>query len=282
MKIFSEDGGGLFCYAHNYLLRLIGANPAKDFDVHAGCSGGSINRGLNVAGYTPTEICTFYEDNATRIFNKSFCRYHNPFIPMYDGVGLETVLKEVLGHRRLEEIEDNYLIIPVTRKDKVKLKVFENITRRDDIDKELWYMIKCSASAPVFFPPTDNYIDGGLLANNPSMLAVWNVVSEMNVPVEDISVFSMGLKSCCTTTNDISGRLSQAMYLLSNYLTGGNKEMFDYGCKQTNLKKYTRYDDLSVDKQYSMDDPDVLRHIREITVHKAVDFAKAYEDFLNG
>lgn len=69
-------------------------------------------------------------------------------------------------------------------------KTINTINRHNDTliaDAHLWHALRCSSAAPSYFTSVENkYIDGGLMANNPSLVLMqqadeYNSVCQMLV-----------------------------------------------------------------------------------------------------
>ena len=104
---------------------------------------------------------------------------------------LEAFIKDEVGeHTKVSDIKDHKLIITATLADRKPIDLFlfrsydrlggkdprdairsandEDFSQLPDHNALLWYALRCSSAAPIFFPPKDGFLDGGLLANNPT------------------------------------------------------------------------------------------------------------------
>lgn len=124
--------------------------------------------------------------------------------------GLAKVLEKELGPKKLREIETPRILIPAYDVYSRNTTWFCNNPPDDDPqwydNIELWKICTASASAPTFFPPyklpyyADEYpeqylphIDGGVSANNPSLVAIARAF-ELNkgLNFSNIAVLSIG------------------------------------------------------------------------------------------
>lgn len=109
----------------------------------------------------------------------------------YSTTTIEKFLKNILPeHIKMGMIKDKKLIITAVQADcsPVQLHLFRNYPAPDDIamstrspavpynhqqqnssEIPLWYACRASGAAPSYFRPKDSYIDGGLIANNPTL-----------------------------------------------------------------------------------------------------------------
>ena len=171
------------------------------FDLIAGTSTGSIIAASIACNISLNEIEKLYIEKGLLIFTKR----KNIGIPckgwlnsLYDSSELKRILNDKFHDKKLEDV-DKRLIIPSTDifNGKVflaKSKYHCDFVRDNDINVADAVLGSCSA--PVFFEPhrTDNYLlaDGGLWANNPSLIAVIDAIKRCNKNLSDIKVLSIG------------------------------------------------------------------------------------------
>ena len=194
-RILSIDGGGIRGLVSCTWLEAVEATLANagrpgltgSFDLLAGTSTGALVAcGLGL-GWSPTTLAQLYRERRTEIFpgttGKLWSRARRLFrhglsAPRYDGKGLEAVLREVFGERRLGELQRPTLVTS-----------YDTLARRPVIFKsflpeheELRIREVCRAStaAPSYFPAHGmevegrlcSLIDGGIVANNPTACAI--------------------------------------------------------------------------------------------------------------
>jgi uncharacterized protein len=109
------------------------------------------------------------------------------------------LLQKAFGEKTLADIEKPLLIPAV---DITHGKPFihrSNFGQREkgDLAIKVWDAVLSSCSAPVYFPPNNvenQYlsIDGGLWANNPSLVCITEAVHYFNTPLSDINIVSVG------------------------------------------------------------------------------------------
>ncbi|MCE7031533.1 patatin-like phospholipase family protein [Lysobacter sp. GX 14042] len=194
-RILSVDGGGIRGLVSCTWLEGVEAalaNAGKpgltgSFDLLAGTSTGAlVTCGLGL-GWSPATLATLYRERRAEIFpgtpGKLWSRARRLFrhglsAPRYDGRGLEAVLEEVFGDRRLGELQRPTLITS-----------YDTLARRPVIfksflpehaDLRLRDVCRASTAAPSYFPAhgmeVDGkpcaLIDGGIVANNPTACAI--------------------------------------------------------------------------------------------------------------
>ncbi len=200
-KILSLDGGGFRGIFAAYILKRIedefSVNWLKEFNLIAGTSTGSIIASGLVTGLTANDIFSFYEKNSGKIFHKSFYKL-GLFASQYTTRYLKKLLKDVFGEKRLGDYSFP-LIVPSTDIGAGKVHVFKSSYDKEFVrDKSVYVRdaVLASCSAPTFFNPltVNNYLlsDGGLWANNPSLVAVIDAQRRLGVSIKDIKIFSIG------------------------------------------------------------------------------------------
>ena len=120
----------------------------------------------------------------------------------YSAEGLDAILRRLLGERRLSEANPDVLIASydVSRSEPV---IFRSRAARESgaEDFPMSLVARASSAAPTFFPPVRLVargiervlVDGGLIANNPAMLALTDALTSSQ-PGE-ISLVSVGTGS---------------------------------------------------------------------------------------
>lgn len=221
-KILALDGGGIRGVVTARILeevqKLIGNQPLNEyFDLIAGTSTGAIVAAGLAIGKTPEELTNVYQKKGREIFNASPLP-KNPiswfFGAKYSHKGLIKVLQEELGKeitlRQVSQVSKAELLILAYD------TLYRNTTfftskaepNRWFNDMKLWQICTSSASAPTFFPPYEfiwidpnhpekgewkfPHVDGGVGANCPAMAALSHVMNERKVPLENISILSIG------------------------------------------------------------------------------------------
>ncbi len=204
-RILTFDGGGIRGIVSLVLLERLSAMPSlagwlDRADLLAGTStGGLIALGL-ARGLPLARLRELYERRGRRIFDDSVLDDVLDFGRLigadYDGGKLARELKAVFGEstklgdlaRRvvvpafdldnIEELErevEQGRLAPeqVERLRTWKPKVFHNFPGGDvDASALVWRVGMATSAAPAYFPSFDGYVDGGVYANNPSLVAL--------------------------------------------------------------------------------------------------------------
>jgi patatin-like phospholipase/acyl hydrolase len=216
VKILSIDGGGIKgLYSAAFLANLeerFGKQVADCFDLIAGTSTGGI-LALALAAKIPAQkIVDFYKDWGPKIFPYRFKLLYtirSLIFSKYNNKTLTEAFKDVFKELRMKDIYDDNskvaLCIPSINAIAGSPCVFKtqhhpNLIR--DKDHFLWQIALATSAAPTFLPlakievpnssASNLFVDGGLWANNPSLVALTEALAYKKVRMEDIYLVSIG------------------------------------------------------------------------------------------
>ncbi|RID77242.1 hypothetical protein BRARA_A00170 [Brassica rapa] len=217
VTILSLDGGGvrgimvgvILAYLEEQLQALDGEDMrlADYFDVVAGTStGGLMTAMLTVPDETgrprfaAKDIVPFYLQHSPKIFPQpgglAALLPKLPKLlsgPKYDGVYLRTLLNNLLGETRLHQTITN-VVIPTFDMKKLQPTIFSSYQALVDpsLDVKISDICIGTSAAPTYFPPhyfqnediqgkTSEFhlVDGGVTANNPTLLAMTAVTKQI-------------------------------------------------------------------------------------------------------
>ncbi len=208
-QILALDGGGYKgMFAAAVLERLeadLGISVTEHFDLITGTStGGIIALGLG-AGLAPAEITSFYVDHGKEIFPGRLRRPgRRPFASKYSPAPLRHALEQVLGAKTLGESRLR-LVIPsydLTNDDVYVFRTPHAPRLRRDRSELMVDVALATSAAPTYLPAHQlrglRLIDGGVWANNPTMVGVVEAINNFGCSAEEIAVFSIG-----TTTDTV-------------------------------------------------------------------------------
>lgn len=203
--ILALDGGGARgIYPAQVLTNLerqLGGSVKDCFDLIAGTSTGSIIAGAAAAGMPMSEVVTLFEQEAPRIFRRRLLR-RGGFRSRYDHQLLGSVIRCHLPAKTLGEIATPLLITSsdigsggvYVFKSKYLQEVGRDYVRDGNVP--LADAILASCAAPTYFDPAavGNYLlaDGGVWANNPSIIALTEAMSAFGQGLGDVSILSLG------------------------------------------------------------------------------------------
>lgn len=219
-NILSLSGGGfLGLYTISLLTDLeqaAGGPIARHFDLMAGTSVGAIIA-LGLAAEVPAErIKTAFEQNGTAIFSDrpapttwlgtvwDIARFVAK--PKYQADNLRQTIIELIGEdTRIGDLK-HPVIVPTVNLTEGKPQIFRTPHHPDfqlDAHLKVVEVALAAAAAPTYFPIAEVnnalYIDGGLYANSPDLLAFYEAEHFLTQPSDTVHILSVG-----TTTSQFS------------------------------------------------------------------------------
>jgi len=259
--ILSLDGGGVRGVLTAKLLeRLEQAHPGfiSKIDLFAGTStGGVLALGL-ASGLTPTEIGQLYTQSGAWVFADSFWDDVRDLGKLtgaqYSNRHLKQAILERIGELSLGDLPKRVLISsfdldnhppPAGRLRTWKPKFFHNFPGPDsDAGETVVDVALRTSAAPAYFPIYQGYIDGGVVANNPSMCALAQAINPETggQRLREVTLLSVGTgaNSRFLAEQDADWGLVQwAPHLFSLMIEGGGG-LADYQCRQVLGKRYLR------------------------------------------
>ena len=205
-NILALDGGGIRgVYAAHVLARLEDTLrvPVREcFDLIAGTSTGSIIAGAASVNIAMETLVNLFESQADRIFRRRRFSFF-PFIgSRYSTHPLDRVIGEYVPEVTMGEVPTP-LMITSSDISTGGVHVFKSRYLGDlgepymrDGQVRLRDAILASCAAPTYFDPRQvgDYLlaDGGLWANNPTIIAVTEAMSKFRRPLGKIRVLSVG------------------------------------------------------------------------------------------
>ena len=223
-KILSIDGGGIrgiypakFLSELEYQLKQEGKQITqlnKYFDLICGTStGGIIAMGLAL-GMPSKDILNLYKNNAKNIFGKKNGYLKSLIKPFHKTTYLEKLLKEEFskfsdGVTRLGHAKTR-VCIPVYNTSKGRVSVYKTSHHPElkiDYQYPAHHVALSTSAAPFYFKPhsfsykkvhnnemeeVTNTIDGGIFANNPTLIGIMEAIEALEVPIENLKILSIG------------------------------------------------------------------------------------------
>lgn len=261
-RILSFDGGGIRGLVTLALLKRLEAQVPtliRNADLLAGTStGGIIALGL-AAGKSVEELLSLYRDNGRKIFDDSWWDDLRDIGGVtgadYDLKNLERLLKREFKDTQLKDLSKRVLI-PAFDLDNEATKpaqrtwnpkFFHNFPGKDsDGDERVVDVALATSAAPTYFPSHNGYIDGGVVANNPSLAAVAQTQDPRNAEaaprLQDLHLLSLGTGR---NLSFLKGRrldwgLAQWAKPLVSLLLDASMGIADYQCRQILKHTYQR------------------------------------------
>jgi calcium-independent phospholipase A2 len=194
------DGGGIRAFNSILILvaiekRMLQLSPSNQallpsyFDYTAGTSsGGLIALIMQYTQYNLNEGLALIYKAVTDVFSKPFSKRSE---------SLEHFLKDVLGEDTvMSDLKDKRVIITSTLADRVpsQLHLMTSYGEpRDDQkgpnERKAWEAGRISSAAPVYFQSFEKkFLDGGLMANNPTIDAITEVIQQGKYEAKPVKI----------------------------------------------------------------------------------------------
>lgn len=207
-NILSLSGGGIKGIFQSTFLKfledLYKVPLFQIFDLVAGTSTGSIVGAALACGIPMDEVTSLYKQHGNDIFKKKKVGVKGFRPSWYSNKELKRQLEKVFDRKKLCDANTK-LLIPSTSLENYKYNIFTQDGNDSIVDA-----LMSSAAAPFYFDAYQTsgdishfYMDGGLWANNPTLVAVLYCVNELDVPLDRIRILSIGT-SCMPNGNDAS------------------------------------------------------------------------------
>ncbi|KAF8006911.1 hypothetical protein BT93_K1031 [Corymbia citriodora subsp. variegata] len=274
ITILSIDGGGIrglipgtiLNFLESELQKLDGedARIADYFDVISGTSTGGLVTAMlttpdenNRPVFAAKDIKDFYLKHCPKIFPQDSCPF-KPVMkmikvvagPKYDGKYLHSIVREELGDKRLHQTLTN-VVIPTFDIKSLQPTIFSSYQVKKDpsVDALLSDICISTSAAPTYLPahkfetkdPTGNMrefnlIDGGVAANNPTLIAMGEVTKAIVggspdfFPIKPMDYRRFLVISLGTGTGKIEGKYTAneaAKWGVLGWLTSGGSPLID-------------------------------------------------------
>ncbi|KAF7142732.1 hypothetical protein RHSIM_Rhsim05G0085300 [Rhododendron simsii] len=217
ISILSIDGGGIRGIIPSVILNFLEAQLQKldgedariadYFDVVAGTSTGGLVTAMLTAPneknrplFAAKDIKAFYLDHCPKIFpqKRSLFAYVTKVLralsgPKYNGKYLHQIVKEKLGNVRLHQTLTK-IVVPTFDIKRLQPTIFSSyeVEKNPSLDALLSDICIATSAAPTYLPThyfeTKDYlgrsrefnlVDGGVAANNPTLVAIGEVTKEI-------------------------------------------------------------------------------------------------------
>lgn len=211
IKVLSLDGGGVRGYLSAKILFNLETiinnennediNIGQRFDLIVGTSTGGIIACALSIGKSAKEIFELYETLIPKIFTPISKGY---FKNKYSNETLKEELTNILGDKELKDVITRLCITSVDVENSSprfhKSDYFDrNVPRQDE---KLIDLALATSAAPTYFPLIDskhstNLTDGGIVANNPSLVGLMDAMQLTENNLDNISLVSIGTGEQC-------------------------------------------------------------------------------------
>jgi hypothetical protein len=189
----------------------------------------------------------------------------------YDNVNLKQILLDTFGAQKLNDLHSRVLISSFSLDNQEAdpslrtwhPKFFHNFAGTDSDGEILAVDVAMATSAaPTYFPSYGVFVDGGVIANNPSMAAIAQALDGRNqagerATLDEIKLLSVGtgVSLQYINGNDHDWGDAQWMRPILNVMMDGSVGVADFECKQLLGDRYHRVEPVfPAGKSFPMDD----------------------------
>lgn len=236
-KMLCIDGGGIKgLYSAELLAKfeqVFGTIVSDCFDMLCGTSTGGIIALAASLKIPMSKVVNFYQEYGPFIFNEN--TKHMPggqsyllskqiaFGGKYSAKPLRSALESVFENRKIAE-SNNFLCIPayntLTANPRVFKKDFDNYT--EDDRKSYVDVALATSAAPTYLPVMeiegDQYVDGGLWANNPILVALTEYLYKFAQDSRFDGLEILSISSCQKSKGERHHKLNRAFLDWTNTL----------------------------------------------------------------
>lgn len=298
-RILALDGGGIRGVYTAVLLQLL-ARQVPGFidraDLLAGTSTGGILALGIASGISIDALIALYKDNGAEIFSRSFWHQIRDvgdlFGPKYDNKNLVRMAQTAFGKATLGDLLPRHVLIPTFDLDNDamppvprmwKAKFFHNFEGPDsDGEQRVADVALRTSAAPTYFPVYEGYVDGGVIANNPSMAAVAQALDAKTgkQQLADLRLLSLGtgVTPAYIAGDTLDWGLAQWAPKLADMMLEGGMGVADYECGRLLGANYFRLAPVlpePVPLDCAEKIPELIEYANQVDLKAAVAWLKA-------
>ena len=252
MKMLCLDGGGVFGKAQSKILA--DANCWDKWDCFVGTSIGSAIAAAGALGLHNRVSPVFFDEWMPKVFHRSCLRRFVPFVSKYPDDGLNKALQTVFGTAQMGDVKKPLFVTAADIGGRT-LRVFDS-TDFDDARLLMWEVIRSATAAETYFDPWKGNADGGVFANNPSMVGVAAASRVLRVPIPEIELLSIGTgKSTKDGQREPRSMIQWGLWLVNALLRGASDDTHDYFVRSLPIKNCVRIQFLR-EPEWEMDSPE--------------------------
>lgn len=277
-KILAIDGGGIKgIYAASLLAQIeeySGKRICDYFDMLAGTSTGAIIVAALSLGIPAKDILELYLSKGADIFPKSRWKIFNG---KYDRKQLEKELMNIFGNRIMKDARTK-LLIPTYNLVTDSVQIFKTPHAADlvnDYNKKIYDVLLATTAAPVYFSPYKMnggvYMDGGVGANNPSLIALIEGLTRCEWNRDDIMILNIGSVSGGKNTSGREKMGIKDFLTIQRCFMSAESQYASNICNLVLGRRYMRIEEVAKPGEVALDkvDEKSLSKLRDLGIESA-------------
>lgn len=301
--VLALSGGGYLGLHEVVILRELERSlnkPLSDaFDLICGTSVGAMAAVAAAAGIPAAQMETAFRKHGPQIFHghrlRGYPLFHSLFNinalfrSRYRSISIRNAMQDILGSElQLRDLRTR-AAIPAINLSNGRLKMFKtpHLTgRTQDSTVSVIDAVVAATAAPIYFPiarlEQDHFVDAGVFANSPDLLALHESFHFLGLPISDIFVVSVGTSALLHKWN-LRGRTARgALFWLNegrlfNTISAAQRDMSTGVLRNMLGSRYLRIDsvrDSRHERHLKFDHPspeatDLLTRLAEHTWQEA-------------
>ncbi len=298
-QILSLDGGGIRgLFSAAVLSKLeedLGVTVIDHFDLIVGTSTGGIIAVALGMGLRPADIVEFYVRKGPEIFSRpsgwiAKCWHSVKRLrkSKYDNAALEIALRGVFGDHVLGDSQKRLVIVSYNLgRDEIRLFKTPHHPRLErDWRLPAWEVAMATAAAPTYFPAWRGIddmrlIDGGVWANNPTMVGIVEAKSILGVALEQMQVLSLGTCDDVVSRPDVldnGGLLTWCGGSIEVILRGQSVGTDNLAALLIGRERVSRIDPKVPQSLFSLDDTTSIDKLLAEAAHASMHFSPTFTE----
>jgi patatin-like phospholipase/acyl hydrolase len=277
-NIITFDGGGIRGALSINLMERIQRNfpdIIKNTNMFGGTSTGSFIALALAYGISPKKIANLYSmENITYIFDKSYPEITRP---KYNNENLKKILTSIFpDNLRLKDL-GKLVVIPTfhlgSEGKEWNAIFYNNFPNSQTENAKVIDVAMSSSAAPIYFPTYKNHIDGGMVANDPSLACIIHSIDEeLDKDLKNINLLSIGTGYTYKNINDDTSTWSALDWIMKknpsfpiiSVTLQANSQMSQLFSKKLLKENYYRLNP-KLEKDIGMDECEELEYLLSIS-----------------
>lgn len=262
-KILTIDGGGIKgIFATSFLAQIeekCNIRICDYFDLIAGTSTGGIIAAAMALGISARDVMRLYIEKGKDIFPNY--KKWSLFRGKYDTEPLEKVLSDVFQNKVIKDCKTR-LLIPTYNIESGTVRIFKTPHSEDLFYDKKIKIIDCllaTTAAPIYFKPHKmeggTFIDGGVGANNPSVIGLIEGITRCKWNLSNISLLSIGnIKEVSPTNGNEKMGLMNALKVQKCFMSAESQYAHNISNIMLPKSQYIRIEQQMVKNQVALDE----------------------------